>query len=151
VINAIKANGFSKEQRAGLHRLRELYNSIKHDPLFVPSIKDILEAVRHAETFAIGLKETAIGRINVQVARKFHRVFWVAGWDHFIGGDLWRSFSTFSPRRMKTAFDMPMSPLICWAVLRSSRMASISSYFAATFVDAKARLMNSMIRLSLAL
>jgi hypothetical protein len=87
VINALKTNGFSKEQRAGLHRLRELYNSIKHDPLFAPSIKDILEAVRHAETFAIGLKETAIGRINVQVARKFHRVFWVAGWDHFIGGD----------------------------------------------------------------
>jgi hypothetical protein len=87
VINALKANGFSKEQRAGLHRLRELYNSIKHEPLFVPAIKDVLEALRHAETFAIALRETGIGRINVQVARRFHRVFWVAGWDHFIGGD----------------------------------------------------------------
>jgi hypothetical protein len=87
VINGLKANGFSKEQRAGLHKLRELYNSIKHNPLFVPAIKDTLEAVRHAETFAFGLKEMAIGRINIQVARKFHRVLWVAGWDHFIGGD----------------------------------------------------------------
>jgi hypothetical protein len=48
VINALKASGFSKEQRAGLHRLRELYNSIKHEPLFVPGIKDLLEAVRDA-------------------------------------------------------------------------------------------------------
>ena len=87
VINALKANGFSKEQRTGLHTLRELYNNIKHDPLFVPAIRDTIEAVRHAETFAFGLKGTVIGTINIQVARKFHRVLWVAGWDHFIGGD----------------------------------------------------------------
>jgi hypothetical protein len=43
LINTLKLNGFSKELWAGLHRLRELYNSTKHDPLFVPAIQDILE------------------------------------------------------------------------------------------------------------
>jgi len=87
VINALKSHGISKELRQDLHQLRELYNDVKHNSEFRPSISDALQRLSEAESFASGLHGTSIGKVHFPISRRFHRILWVAGWDHYIGGD----------------------------------------------------------------
>jgi hypothetical protein len=87
VINALKTIGISKEQHDDLHKLRTLYNDVKHDPTTRPSISDALEQFRKTHAFASDLPYKKIERVHSEVPRRFHRILRVAGWDHYIGGD----------------------------------------------------------------
>jgi hypothetical protein len=93
VINALKSHRISKELRQDLHQLRKLYNDVKHNPEFRPSISDALQRLSEAESFASGLHGTSIGKVHFPISRRFHRILWVAGWDHMasqsadLGGD----------------------------------------------------------------
>ena len=87
VINALKSHGISKELRQDLHQLRELYNDVKHNPESRPSISDALQRLSEAESFGSALRGTSIGKVHFPISRRFHRIPWVAAWDHYIGGD----------------------------------------------------------------
>lgn len=87
VINALKSHGISKGLRQDLHQLRELYNDVKHNPESRPSITDALQRLSEAESFGSALRGTSIGKVHFPMSRRFHRILWVAGWDHYIGGD----------------------------------------------------------------
>lgn len=70
-----------------LHALRRKYNAAKHDPAIVIPL---LEATQIVEDARIGIDEIVqkgVGSVAAVVDPHMQRVFWIAVWDHYIGGD----------------------------------------------------------------
>jgi hypothetical protein len=86
-INGLKTLGVSKSDRDTLHVLRTLYNSIKHDPLCVPSLLELQGVIPRVSDVFRRLAQTNVGLLNAEISVSHHQIFWIAVWDHFIGGD----------------------------------------------------------------
>lgn len=69
-----------------LHDLRKKYNDFKHDP----NGASVVESLRSMEDALTALEELAKvgpGSIHDPLPRKYTRVLWIAGWDHYTSGD----------------------------------------------------------------
>jgi hypothetical protein len=86
-INALEPLGVDQPDRDTLHDLRQLYNTAKHDPKWNPSLLDLQEVIPRVSEVIRCLTESSIGLLNAEKQTRFHQIFWVAAWDHFIGGD----------------------------------------------------------------
>lgn len=86
VINRLGQVGVSKSARKQLHKVRVMYNDVKHDPAFQPSLSETIECVREVKAIVNSL-EANVGRTHAEMPRSFRRVQWLAAWDHYIGGD----------------------------------------------------------------
>jgi len=86
-INELSSYGIEQNAIDKLHAFRRLYNNAKHAPnatiTLLHSIeisKNTLEAIRQIVRNNIGMS----GR---QSSPNINRVYWIAAWDHYIGGD----------------------------------------------------------------
>jgi hypothetical protein len=70
-----------------LHELRQLYNAAKHDPQWTPSLLQLQGLLPRVSEVIRRLSLNNVGQLNKDVQTRFHQIFWVAVWDHFIGGD----------------------------------------------------------------
>jgi hypothetical protein len=70
-----------------LHELRLLYNGAKHDPQWTPSVLQLQHLLPRVSEVIRRLSLNNVGQLNSDVHTRFHQIFWVAVWDHFIGGD----------------------------------------------------------------
>jgi hypothetical protein len=70
-----------------LHDFRRLYNAAKHDPQWTPSLLELQRLLPGVSKIIGRLSVNNVGQLNSEVRARFHQVFWVAVWDHFIGGD----------------------------------------------------------------
>lgn len=85
-INALEPLGIDHPNRDTLHDLRRLYNAAKHDPQLTPSLLDLQGVILRVSDVIRRLTESAIGLLNEKKQPRFHQIFWIAAWDHFIGG-----------------------------------------------------------------
>ena len=86
-INGLKTLEVSKSDRVTLHDLRTLYNNSKHDPSCVPSVLALQGIIPRVSDIFRRLAQTNVGLLNVEISVRHHQIFWIAAWDHFIGGD----------------------------------------------------------------
>jgi hypothetical protein len=86
-INALKREGVDKSDRDTLHRLRTLYNDNKHDASCVPSVLELQKLIPEISAVFQRFSDQNRGLINVEAHLRYHQVFWIAAWDHFIGGE----------------------------------------------------------------
>jgi hypothetical protein len=86
-INALKQLGVSRSDRDSLHDLRRIYNDSKHDPSYVPSMLELQAVIPQVTEVLHRFSETNRGLLNVEIPIRHHQVFWLAVWNHFIGGD----------------------------------------------------------------
>jgi hypothetical protein len=67
--------------------LRLAYNAAKHDPNTSVKLLDSIEVIRSAHETAQEIVWRGIGLCTSRVKPNADRVFWIAAWDHYIGGD----------------------------------------------------------------
>jgi hypothetical protein len=86
-INELLNHGFVQAQVDILHELRLAYNSSKHDPNYAPTVLTTLELMRKVEGVVRDLVGLNLGITSNYARTGYKRVFWIAAWDHYIGGD----------------------------------------------------------------
>jgi len=73
--------------RDKLHALRRKYNDAKHNPAIVIPLLDAIQIVEDARTAIDEITKKGVGSVAAVVSPHMQRVFWIAVWDHYIGGD----------------------------------------------------------------
>ena len=87
VIDSLQTYGVGQSDRDLLHDLRRLYNAAKHDPSWTPSLLGIQGIFSRLRNVFRALAANNVGLLNTERQNRFHQIFWLAVWDHFIGGD----------------------------------------------------------------
>lgn len=70
-----------------LHALRRKYNAAKHDPAIVIPLLEATQIVENARLAIAEIVLKGVGSVAAVVNPHMQRVFWMAVWDHYIGGD----------------------------------------------------------------
>lgn len=122
-INALRREGVGKSDREVLHRLRNLYNENKHNSASIPSVLELQEILPAISEVFLRLAQQNIGAINAEAVLKYHHVFWIAAWDHFIGGDT--EVHVIAPTRGEWPPDLDLAyiDMSAWDQLKSSLSA----------------------------
>jgi hypothetical protein len=109
-----------------LHDLRRLYNSAKHDPSWTPSILDLQGLFSRLGNVIGALAANNVGLLNKEIQNRFHQIFWLAVWDHFIGGD--SEVHVIDPYRggRPPTLDMVYVDLVRWDDVKAA-LASVGS------------------------
>lgn len=73
---------------ARLHAFRKAYNKAKHDPSFSAGLLDTKELMDETEGAIEDLLASGLGLLDQPIPPPtLKRVYWLAAWDHYIGGD----------------------------------------------------------------
>jgi len=125
-IDALETHGVGESDCGLLHDLRRLYNAAKHDPSWTPSLLDIQRIFSRLGNVFRALAANNLGLLNAQRQNRFHQIFWLAVWDHFIGGD--SEVHVVAPYRGGCAptLDMVYVDLVRWDEVKAA-LASIGS------------------------
>ncbi|MDQ2088106.1 hypothetical protein RBH29_16895 [Herbivorax sp. ANBcel31] len=86
-INELLNYGFVQNEVDLFHDLRKAYNNSKHEPTYRPSIIEILKLIDQVTIITDKLINLGLGQTNNYIRSSFSRVFWIAAWDHYDGGD----------------------------------------------------------------
>lgn len=86
-IDKLSSYGFSQDKIDLLHDLRVAYNNSKHEPTYEPSLLEILQLMINVMPIIVEIVNLGLGITNNYVRVGFRRIFWIAAWDHYIGGD----------------------------------------------------------------
>lgn len=86
-INELSTCGIDQQEIDRFHDLRRAYNIAKHNPTTSVTLLDSIDVVRDALATARVIVARNIGLCNSRVNPNANRVFWIAAWDHYIGGD----------------------------------------------------------------
>jgi hypothetical protein len=88
LINGLLPLGVAQPTLDALHDFRwNWYNKAKHDPAFSASTGQALDAIRNAQSATDAVVTANLGSTSRQLVRPNRRVFHLAAWDHYIGGD----------------------------------------------------------------
>ena len=123
-INALETHGVGQSDRDLLHDLRHLYNAAKHDPSWTPPLLDIQQILSRLGNVFRTLAANNVGLLNTEKQDRFHQIFWLAVWDHFIGGD--SEVHVIAPHRggRPPTLDMVYVDLVRWDDVKTT-LASI--------------------------
>lgn len=125
-IDALESHGVEEPDRAILHSLREHYNNAKHEPSWSPSLLDIQRVLSRLGSVVGALALNNVGLLNAEIPMRFHQIFWLAIWDHYIGGD--SEVHVIAPYREgdPPTLDMVYVHLIRWEQIETT-LASFGS------------------------
>jgi len=125
-IDGLGTYGVGQSERDLLHELRLLYNGAKHDPSWTPSLLDIQGLFSRLGTVIGTLAANNVGLLNTEIQSRFHQIFWLAVWDHFIGGD--SEVHVIAPYRRgrPPTLDMVYVDLVRWDNVKAA-LSSIGS------------------------
>ena len=70
-----------------LHNLRRTYNFAKHDPAFEIPLLEAQQKLHSVKDALVRIGHLSLGLTNQPHASSTKRVYWLAAWDHYIGGD----------------------------------------------------------------
>lgn len=70
-----------------LHDLRRNYNSAKHDPAYDIGLLEAQQKLNSVKDVLIRIAPLSLGLTNQPHSSSTKRVYWLAAWDHYIGGD----------------------------------------------------------------
>lgn len=87
LIESLTIFGMSAKGINSLHDLRNKYNKFKHDPNVGSSTVESLRVMEDALTALDELSKIGPSSIHEPLIRKYTRILWIAGWDHFTSGD----------------------------------------------------------------
>lgn len=104
-INELASVGVACRVIGALHDLRLFYNRAKHEPNTAIHLTEALETIKAAAGAATTLVATGVGRSDSQAPSSTRRVFWIAAWDHFLGGDT--EISIFLPGNLVNGWAPP--------------------------------------------
>ena len=123
-IDGLETYGVGQSDRDLLHDLRHLYNAAKHDPSWTPSLLDIQQIFSRLGGVFRTLAANNVGLLNTERQDRFHQIFWLAVWDHFIGGD--SEVHVIAPYRggRPPTLDMVYVDLVRWDEVKAT-LASI--------------------------
>ena len=123
-IDGLETHGVGQSDRDLLHDLRHLYNAAKHDPSWTPSLLDIQQIFSRLGNVFRTLAANNVGLLNRERQNRFHQIFWLAVWDHFIGGD--SEVHVIAPYRggRPPTLDMVYVDLVRWDEVKAT-LASI--------------------------
>jgi hypothetical protein len=86
-IDELSTVGVSQAARDKLHVLRRKYNDAKHDPNATINLVAAVSIVRDGFDSIRELVSNGCGSANAPVPQHLSRAYWIAAWDHYIGGD----------------------------------------------------------------
>jgi hypothetical protein len=72
---------------AVLHEFRKAYNAAKHDPVNTPALLELDSLLQRLRDAVARVNAIGLGITNTVTSASSKRVFWLAAWDHYIGGD----------------------------------------------------------------
>ena len=70
-----------------LHNLRRTYNSAKHNPAYDISLLEAQQQLNSVRSAVGRIAQLSLGLTNQPYSSSTKRVYWLAAWDHYIGGD----------------------------------------------------------------
>lgn len=86
-IDELLKYGFVKDEVDLLHCFRKEYNNSKHEPSYRPSVIDIIILLNKVLVIVEKLIGIGLGQSNDIIRSRYRRVYWIAAWDHYDGGD----------------------------------------------------------------
>ncbi len=86
-ISALQSCGVSRGEVEALQDLRDAYNLAKHNPNRPPSALETIELLRRAKPALDSVASICQGLSQDHWRAGHGRVYWIAAWDHYIGGD----------------------------------------------------------------
>lgn len=123
-IDGLETHGVGQSDRDLLHELRRLYNGAKHDPSWTPSLLDIQRLISRLGNVIGALAANNVGLLNTEIQSRFHQIFWLAVWDHFIGGDSEVHVIAPYPGGRPPTLDMVYVDLVRWDDVKAA-LASV--------------------------
>lgn len=119
-IDGLEIHGVGQSDRDLLHDLRRLCNAAKHDPSWTPSLLDIQGIFSRLGNVFRALAANNVGLLNSERQNRFHQIFWLAVWDHFMGGD--SEVHIIAPYRggRPPTLDMVYVDLVRWDELKAT-------------------------------
>jgi hypothetical protein len=88
LIDGLLPLGVAQPSLDALHDFRSnWYNKAKHDPAFTASTGQALVALHNAKSATDAVVAANLGTTSSPLVRAIRRVFHLAAWDHYIGGD----------------------------------------------------------------
>lgn len=87
LIDDLSSVGLGADEIMQLHRFRDHYNSIKHEPGFAPSLVTSLAILKDAHEALVALVGLSPGRSALPADRAVIHQLQVAFWDHYTNGD----------------------------------------------------------------
>ncbi len=86
-ISKAKDQGLPTSEFQDLDAFRKLYNLAKHEPNASISLIETIKVITAAKVGVEKLVSLNLGLTSLAVCPQSKRVFWIAAWDHFVGGD----------------------------------------------------------------
>jgi|UPI00056DC04C hypothetical protein len=77
----------SQQDIGALHDFRKTYNSAKHDPAFEIPLLEAQKKLHSVKDALVRISDLSLGLTKQPHASSTKRVYWLAAWDHYIGGD----------------------------------------------------------------
>jgi gas vesicle protein len=86
LINELSNHRITQASIDFFHDLRNLYNSLKHDPNFTTYILNCINVLKNSLKSLNEIELQNIGNIHGIYSQQKSRIVWIAGWDDYIGG-----------------------------------------------------------------
>jgi len=86
-IDKLDSLGIDQSSRDKLHSLRRLYNKFKHDPAYSCDLLSSINIVSEGFDVIKQISMLSVGNVLSRHIESAKRVYWLAIWDHFVGGD----------------------------------------------------------------
>lgn len=87
LISDLDIFGIGANEIQVLDKLRDDYNSAKHDPCFSVTASGVAKTIGDALDVLGSWRGKKIGTTEALATSKYKRTLWLAGWDHYVHGD----------------------------------------------------------------
>jgi hypothetical protein len=114
LIDELTLQGLDSQTVCDLHALRLAYNKVKHDQNNWLRDGGVYKLLQATETSLSAIAKQNLGMANAPSGHRYERTFWIAAWDHYIGGDSEMHILLPSEEWLPSSFDMIYIDMLSW-------------------------------------